>query len=148
MSRAQGDFTTYTNNYAVAHDGDEQDGYVDEKENNNRSRRSTTTTTSLQLQILFICCSTQETFHYAVWQSNSQLRSSTRCQPPTILYGDDAPMNDSWREKTFLPNTFTGFWSHFLISWYQKERSIIAHSSHSVVTSMQKTGPKMGSCRT
>jgi len=43
---------TRANDYAMAHDGDEQDGCVDEKENNNRSRRSTTTN-SLQLQKLF-----------------------------------------------------------------------------------------------
>jgi len=43
---------TRANDYALAHDGDEQDGCVDEKENNNRSRRSTTTN-SLQLQKLF-----------------------------------------------------------------------------------------------
>ena len=44
---------TRANDYAVVHDGDEQDGCVDEKEeNNNRSRRTTTTTTSLQLMKL------------------------------------------------------------------------------------------------
>ena len=35
---------TRANDYAVSHDGHEQDGCVDEEKNNDRSRRSTTTT--------------------------------------------------------------------------------------------------------